>query len=318
MVLADLPAMSDRPVVRHPDQVFSKVGGVDRLADVVVPASGGPFATIIYLHGGGWRMGDRRTAPDLTGFAARGFATVSIDYRLSGEAIFPAALEDVKTAIRWVRKEAVRFGFDAGAIGLWGASAGGHLAAMAALTDGALFGGDEWPDHSSKAQAVVDGYGPSALLEMDAHREPGPSSDPESPPWPAGARSTDANSFESAFLGAPIATIPDRVAAASPVTYAHASACPFLLIHGPADTLVPVDQSERLYAALATLGNDVELGVFEGLGHAFFNRKNLDDAGPRKFRFRHSVAGVERAGAGEAKVLDMVARFFGERLRTGG
>jgi acetyl esterase/lipase len=309
--------MNDRPVRTCPDQVFSRVGGVDRLADVAVPLSGGPFPVVIYLHGGGWRMGDRKGAPDLAAFAARGFATVSIEYRLSGEAIFPAALEDVKTAIRWVRKEATSFGFDPDAIGLWGSSAGGHLAAMAALTDADTFTGDEHASYSSSVQAVVDGYGPSAFLEMDAHRDPGPSADPESPSLPPGAKSTDANSFESAFLGAPIATIPERVAAASPLTYVHASACPFLIIHGAADTLVPLDQSERLYVALATRGNDVQLAVFEGLGHAFFNRRHLDDPGPRKFRFRHSVEGVERIGEDESKVLDMVARFFDERLAPG-
>jgi acetyl esterase/lipase len=310
--------MTGRAVRAFPDRIFSEVGGVGRLADVVVPAAGGPYPVVIYLHGGGWRMGDRKGTPDLAAFAARGFATVSIEYRLSGEAIFPAALEDVKTAIRWVRKEATSFGFDPDAIGLWGASAGGHLAAMAALTDEDTFTGDAWPSYSSAVQAVVDGYGPSAFLEMDAHRDPGPSSDPESPSLPPGAKSTDANSFESAFLGAPIATVPDRVAAASPLTYARSGACPFLIIHGAADTLVPLDQSERLYAALATRGNDVELAVFDGLGHAFFNRRHLDDAGPRKFRFQHSVAGVERVGEGEAKVLDMVARFLAERLAPGG
>jgi acetyl esterase/lipase len=309
--------MNDPAVRLHPDQVFSRVGGVDRLADVAVPDSGGPFPVVIYLHGGGWRMGDRKGTPDLAAFAARGFATVSIEYRLSGEAIFPAALEDVKTAIRWVRKEATSFGFDPDAIGLWGSSAGGHLAAMAALTDEDAFAGDEWASYSSAVQAVVDGYGPSAFLAMDAHRDPGPSADPESPSLPPGARSTDPDSFESAFLGAPIATVPDRVAAASPLTYARSGACPFLIIHGAADTLVPLDQSERLYAALAARGNDVELAVFEGLGHAFFNRRHLDAAGPRKFRFRHSVAGVERVGEDQSNVLDVVARFLAERLSPG-
>src|SRR5580692_6078407 len=117
------------------------------LADVYLPDAEPPLPVIIWLHGGGWRFGDRRLAPDLTRhFASRGFAMVSIEYRLSGQAVFPAPLEDVKAAVRWVRSAAERYGFDADHIGLWGSSAGGHLAALAALCE------------PGAVQAVVNGY----------------------------------------------------------------------------------------------------------------------------------------------------------------
>jgi alpha/beta hydrolase fold len=103
------------------DQVYSRVGGVARLADVYLPeASNSRLAVVIWLHGGGWLFGDRHLAPDLLSFAREtGLALVSIDYRLSDEAKFPAAVEDVKAAVRWVRSVADEFGFDGHRIGLW-------------------------------------------------------------------------------------------------------------------------------------------------------------------------------------------------------
>lgn len=128
--------MSAADVSLIADQVYSCAGGQDRLADVYVPDGDGPFPAIIFLHGGGWRFGDRRLAPDLRRFFAEsGFVMVSIDYRLSGEAIFPAAVIDTKTAIRWLRRHAADYNIDPERIGLWGSSAGGHLAAMAALSN---------------------------------------------------------------------------------------------------------------------------------------------------------------------------------------
>ena len=172
---------------------------------------------IVWLHGGGWRFGDRRLAPDLSRyFASSGFAMASIDYRLTTDAIFPAQIEDVKTAIRVAPRGGIaRYGFDGRRIGLWGASAGGHLASSRR---------DVWPqvcsraplpsmpEQSSDVQAVVDGYGPTDFLQMDAHRDPfdRPSGDPESI-TACGDADHRANSFESLLVGGPIEQHQDRV-----------------------------------------------------------------------------------------------------------
>lgn len=211
------------------------------LADLYIPDNfERPLPTIIWLHPGGWIAGNRKTAPDLSRFIAeRGFAIVSIDYRLSRESIFPAALDDVISAISWVRSVADTYGLAPGRIGLWGASAGGHLAALAALSG-----------PQPGIRAVVDCYGPSDFLRMGAtHLRP--------------------SSYESRFLGSPIDTVPDLVRQANPATYARADAPPFLILHGMDDTEVFPEQSVLLYEALAAAGADATLCLIDGLAHGF-------------------------------------------------
>ncbi|MCU1636618.1 MAG: Isoprenylcysteine alpha-carbonyl methylesterase, partial [Cryobacterium sp.] len=94
----------------------------------------GPLPVIVWVHGGGWRSGDRHDSPDLHEYFARhGFAMVSIDYRLAPHSIFPAQLLDVRSALRWIRVNSLEHGLNPDSVGLWGASAGGHLAALAGL-----------------------------------------------------------------------------------------------------------------------------------------------------------------------------------------
>jgi acetyl esterase/lipase len=310
--------VATREVIAVYDRVYSRVGGVDRLADVFLPTEPRPAPVILFLHGGGWRFGDRRLAPDLKRhFAECGFAMVSADYRLSGEATFPAALEDVKTAIRWIRHSAPDFGFDGSRIGLWGSSAGGHLAALAALTPPTLFSGLEWASQSCDVAAVVDGYGPTDFLRMDEARDPEgkPSDDPESIQMPAGKLTADADSLESLFIGSPVTAAPDRAALANPVCYAHGDVCPFLIMHGASDTAVPAQQSELIYDALARHGADVELAIIDKLGHGFFNRSALDDAGPRQMTRRHSIGGMETRREAPDFVFGLARDFFRRRLR---
>jgi acetyl esterase/lipase len=155
------------------DQVYSQAGGKPRLADLYLPKTQQQkVPAVVWLHGGGWRFGDRRMAPDLSRFfAERGFAMASIDYRLSDEAVFPAPIEDVKTAVRWIRSVADAFGLDGDHIGLWGSSAGAHIAACAALSWSEQFQGSEHPGLSSAVQAVVDGYGPVDFSLIDKERD---------------------------------------------------------------------------------------------------------------------------------------------------
>jgi acetyl esterase/lipase len=281
-------------VQRIDDAVYAVVGERPLLADIYLPTSDAPRPVIIWLHGGGWRFGDRRLAPDLTRyFAASGFAMVSIDYRLSGGAVFPAPLEDVKTAIRWVRANAERYWFDARHIGLWGSSAGGHLAALAALSG-----------ESGEIQAVVNGYGPVDFLRLDAHRGRGSSLSADA-----------ADSFESLLMGFPIQTQPERVRQASPLAYAHPAAPPMLILHGADDRVVPAAQSVLLYEAMAAYDCDVTLCVTGGLGHGFLNDSEFD-RGERSAATvrRHTPGQGERTTDGPPASFSMIEEFFREHL----
>lgn len=270
------------------DQVYSHAAGSPRLADLYIPAATpdsrpGPLPVVIWLHGGGWRFGDRRLAPDLRAFAQHSqIALVSIDYRLSDEAKFPAQVEDVKTAVRWVRSVAGEYSFHPDRIGLWGSSAGGHLAACAALSNAALSNDDQFlsgehPEYSSGVQAVVDGYGPVNFARIDADRAAMPvgGSDAESIAIGHVLPAADPDSFESRLLGVPVASSPHAVELADPVHYMRGGSPPFLILHGKADTLIPCQQSRYLFQALSSAGNDATLVLFENLKHGFFNNPNL-------------------------------------------
>lgn len=299
------------------DLVFSEADGKPLLLDLYLPQGAErPFPLIIWLHGGGWKHGDRRLAPDLSRyFAERGLAMASIDYRLSDEATFPAQIHDVKAAIRWLRGNAAQFGFDGERIGLWGSSAGGHLAAIAALAGDGVLEADDWEanDVSAAVQAVVDGYGPTDFLQMDAQRQPLPpeKEDPESVRVPPDKRTADADSFESLLVGAPIEERPDLVQAASPLTYARPAAPPFLILHGLSDTAVPAQQSVLLYEVLIAHGNDVTLYLVEGLGHGFLNRNNFDQP-PRLAQVWHGEKQAQRKNV--PLTFDTIEQFFKEKL----
>ena len=223
----------------------------------------GPLpALIVFLHGGGWRGGSRAgfgpafadwsPSPFLQ-LAAHGFAVASLDYRLSGEARFPAPLEDVAAGLGWLRAHAEHLGIDATRAVLWGESAGGHLAALLGLTDPGV-------------RAVVDWYGPADLTTVAADAAAGGISavDPGAP-----------DSREALLLGVAPLSDPERARAASPVTHVHADAPPFLLLHGTADRLVPTRQSERLAAALDDAGAAMTLELFDGADHLWLGRPDV-------------------------------------------
>ncbi|MFE2310966.1 alpha/beta hydrolase fold domain-containing protein, partial [Streptomyces sp. NPDC059411] len=211
---------------------------------------------VVWIHGGGWLDGDRRYPPPTVPVellhgtvTAAGLALVSVDYRHSLEAPFPAQLHDVKAAIRYVRHFASVLGVDGDRIGVWGESAGGHLAALAGLvgphsTDAAaLEGAHGVGSGDTGVRAVVDWYGVSDLTSIADHPMP------EMPPLPAGMEFPDPY---TALLGGTETDRPALARAASPVTYATpgSNPPPFLLIHGTQDGLVPYSQSEQLAEAL--------------------------------------------------------------------
>lgn len=270
----------------------------DLLADIYVPAEAAkPVPVILFLHAGGWLHGDRKFGPDLGRFfTQRGFAMVSIDYRLSSEALFPAAVHDVKTAIRWMRRVAGEYGFDPNRIGVWGLSAGGHLAALAALSGPEDFVGedDQYAGFSSAVQAVVAAYPPVDFLQFAA----------------------DEGSFETKFLGAPVSTVPELVRQANPAAYVKGpGAPPILLVHGSDDAVVPSSQSEMLFDALGVAGNDVTLCLIEGTGHGFMNRNDFDQGEFRRVK-KYECRGGEAPVISEAPpfTFGTVETFFRRNL----
>ena len=308
-------------VTRSPDHVYAVRDGRTLHVDLYRPAELSEHVPlIVWIHAGGWRTGDRRRAPDLARhFAADGFAMASIDYRSTREAIFPAQLHDVRAAIGWLHEHAEEHGVDNGRLGLWGASSGGHLAALAALTTHRELAAQQLGTRDASAApvgAVAIGYAPIDFLAMDVQRnhERRPVDDPSAFTIPSGARTADANSYESRLIGAPIHDRPDLVRAASPLTYAHPGAPPFMIVHGLSDSAVPPEQSVQLYEALAACGNEVSLHLVEGLGHGFLDRADFDQA-PRRVETRRAEHGVEeRTQCGAPLTFASIGAFFSRHL----
>ncbi|HEX2119682.1 MAG TPA: alpha/beta hydrolase [Acidimicrobiales bacterium] len=225
------------------------------------------WPVVVWVHGGGFFRGDRTKIPEQLGqFLARGLAVASIDYRLSHEARFPAQLHDVRAAVRHLRRHAHDLGVDPAAVGLWGASAGGTLAALVGLLghQEQLPGeGDVTGDVS--VRAVAESYG---LTDLTASAPPAEASIPGM---------TGANSPEARLFGGTPAEKPELAACASPLTHVHAGAPPFQISHGTADPLVPWSHSHRLHAGLTAAGAVSDLFLVEGYRHGFLNSPRLVD-----------------------------------------
>ena len=221
------------------DVVYRTVDGQPLALDIYYPDSGGPWKTLVFIHGGAWTEGDKDPLPVVPTTA--GFLVVSINYRMYPAYRFPAMIEDVKCAIRYLRAHAALFNLDPERIALIGHSAGGHLAALAGLA-GEEAGWDRGPfaELSSRVQAVVEMSGPTDLTRPF-------------PDWMMVQKEL--------VFGA------EQWVSASPVTHVHASAPPFLIVHGDADPAVPVEQANLLYEALIRAGAPAELLTLHNAGH---------------------------------------------------
>ena len=210
----------------------------------------GPLPTVIWIHGGGWRSGDKSQLEQSRRLLCRGYAVASINYRLSGEATFPAQIEDVQAAIAFLRSQAGAYGLDGGHFAAFGSSAGGHLAALAGAA------GD------SPVQAVVDWYGPVDFARMDEQILAQGCN-------PGAAHHGDPGSAESQLLGCTVndPACADDVARANPAGHAHAGHPAFLLLHGDADCTVPLAQDGLLRAALQRGGGCAIARTVRGAGH---------------------------------------------------
>lgn len=236
-------------------------GNARQMLDLWVPQGDGPFPLIVWIHGGAFRGGSKASPPPFPDrLMPRGFAYASIGYRLSTEALWPAQIQDVKAAIRFLRANAEKYKLDRDRFGVVGASAGSHLAAMLGTSgDVTLWDTADMPNAgvSSRVQAVVDQFGPLDFGQMDAMQMPSCS---------AGTTNTAA-SPESALLGCTIGTCPEKTREASPVTYVDAKTPPFLLAHGSNDCNISPEQSRLMAETLVRAGHRPIFRVVSGAGH---------------------------------------------------
>lgn len=258
---------------------YAQVDGTALHLDLYEPAHPvGRLPVVVWIHGGAWNSGSKDPCP--IGFmAARQLAIVSLDYRLTQTAPFPAQLHDCKGALRWLRAHADQYHLDADHIGIFGASAGGHLALLLATVhdqpelEGTVGGNN---DRSSAVQCVCAFYPPTDLNRLVTNP----------------AFRNNPNADVAKLIGGAVGSHVAQALAASPLTYVDKTCAPVFLLHGEADTLVPPDQSRIFYAALQQAGVASELVIVPHQGHgitappaaakkiyAFFNQHLLQPAG---------------------------------------
>ncbi len=252
-------------VTVHRDLVYATVGQRELPLDLYLPPSEQPLPVVIWIHGGGWRSGSKGSAGPARPLTGQGYAVVDVEYRLSGEAIFPAQIQDCKAAVRWVRANAKKYNLDADHIGVWGSSAGGHLAALLGTAgDVDDFETEANAGYSSRVQAVCDWFGPTDLLLMNKQAIAGSTLDHDAPDSP-----------ESKLVGGPIQQQPFTSLAqkANPIQYVSKDDPPFLIVHGDNDRLVSYRQSELLQAALTKAGVPSKLQIEPGADHGLSGGK---------------------------------------------
>ncbi|MDB5684511.1 MAG: dienelactone hydrolase [Sphingomonas bacterium] len=285
--LPNVPVELPNGVKAWRDVVYRTVPGFrPQIVDIYKPSTPGPHPLILYIHGGGWMGGHTRHSGALADFpkvlaalAAEGFTVASLEYRLSGEAKFPAQLQDSNAALRFLRAHAGEYAIDPARVGVWGGSAGGHLAALTALAckEKSLdpqAGGDDC------VTAAVTWYGVFDFAGMTA--------------------TPDGNAAGIRLLGCDGPCPADRIRSVSPVAYIDRSDPPFLLIHGEDDKTVPVQQSRIGQAALAKAGVPVEAIYIPGVDHSFIGKTAAETraatlkAVNATFDFFHDKLGVPR------------------------
>ncbi|QEF97504.1 Carboxylesterase NlhH [Stieleria maiorica] len=252
-----LNAPDDVTVLR--DLVFGTGGGRDLTMHLVLPKekSDKSLPLYVWIHGGGWQGGTKEGGVrQVIPLVRRGFVGATIEYRLTGEAPFPAQIEDCKCAIRYLRAHATKYNLDVDRIAAGGSSAGGHLVALLGTSGGVkeLEGSGGWPDQSSRVQAVVDLFGPTDFNTFvttpgyEGHNRDG--------------------SPESKLLGGgEVLKKPDGIKQVNPITYVDHDDPPFLIIHGSDDRTVPPNQSELMHQALQAAKVESTLHVIDGAGH---------------------------------------------------
>jgi acetyl esterase/lipase len=233
---------------------YCTAGGLDLKMDLYLPAlpDARPAPVAVYIHGGGWQEGDKNWIDRILPadrLVARGYVVAAPNYRLAPWSQWPAQIEDVKCAVRYLRAHATTYHLDPARIGVWGESAGGHLAAMLGLAgpDAGFEGTGGWADQSSAVQAVVDMCGPTDFTDLDLNL-----------PTRIQAQLLLGRQPDTALLR--------RI---SPISYARRDAPPFLIFQGDKDTLVAPRNSQRLQAALLAAGATSTLVMVKNSEHVF-------------------------------------------------
>lgn len=268
-LIAALAAPAAAQTTTYPALVYGtvQVGGApfDLLLDLVVPNGTGPWPLVVWVHGGGWLGGSRLPIPNsVTRLLPLGYAVASIDYRLSGQAIWPAQIQDCKAAIRFLRANAGSYGLDPDRIAVMGSSAGGHLvAALGVMGDvGAVHAGSYTVDlegtvgphagTSSRVQCVLDLFGPTDMLWANDF----PTFDHDSPTAPEGQ-----------LIGGAIQQNPEKWATVDPISFVTPDDALLLILHGTDDTTVPFHNGERLFLRAQAIGHDVAFLPVQDTGH---------------------------------------------------
>ena len=247
-------------IVEEKGIVYCGRGGKEMKLDLYYPKDlKEPVPGVVGIHGGGWSKGSRDDYKYYAiVLAQEGYVAATISYRLSGEAKFPAAVEDCKAAVRWMRANAEKYQIDPERIGVVGGSAGGHLSLMVGYVSEVpeLEGEDCHPDESSRVQAVVNFYGPTDLTTEYARNRGEVKSF-------LGIDSYDEN--------------PKPFEMGSPLYHLTEDDPPTLTFHGTIDELVPLSQAERLHEKLDELGIPNVYDPFPGWPHSMDIAKPVND-----------------------------------------
>jgi acetyl esterase/lipase len=251
------------PHVSH-DVVYGNADGVDLKMDLAKPSKGdGPFPAVLCIHGGAWQTGSKDDFGSLiVTFAQNGYLAASAEYRMAPNYKWPAEIEDVKCAVRYLRAHAKELNIDPNNIYATGASAGGHLALMLGVTDpkDGLEGTGGNPQESSRVQAVANFYGPSDLRLWNAGLKK------DIPEQKAMLESS--KKILEDFLGTSDRSSP-VMATVSPITHIDANDAPIITFHGTKDNIVSIDQAKLLHAVLEKAGVPQKLVIVEGEGHGW-------------------------------------------------
>ena len=268
----------------RPDQAYADNDNPRQKLDLYLPRKRNndkPLPVIVFIHGGGWKGGDRSAGNrQLERFVVSGeYAGVSVGYRLTNEAQWPAQIYDCKAAIRWIRAHAKENQLDADHIAVWGSSAGGHLVSMIGTSGGVpqlegRLGGNL--DQSSRVTCVANFYGPEDFITMVKQESTVDRSTRDYP--------------EALLIGGRVQDIPDAAKMASPITYVSKDDPPFLTAHGTKDPLVPFAQATELHKALKEAGVSSTLITMKNGGHGFAHNR-LDEV--VKAFFDKHLRGVE-------------------------
>ncbi|RCW77333.1 alpha/beta hydrolase [Saliterribacillus persicus] len=258
VLYGEFPESGNYACTYQSDVVYASYGDIERRLQIISPERGvQTFPLIVFIQGSAWRKQDIYAAiPNLSLIARKGYVIASVEIRDTDIAPFPAALEDVKTAIRFMRKHAEKYGINPNKVAVWGDSSGGHLALMTGLTTGEYNNG-LYKEFSDEISAVVDYYGITDILTLGKYNDILDHDAADSP--------------EGLLLGGNVQDRIDLAKQASPIHQnLNKSLPPMLIIHGERDKIVHINQSIEMYKALQAHGQSVlfykVVGADHGLG----------------------------------------------------